>query len=215
MMPISAVSFDLDGTLAEIRWRKLHMWPAMMRHPRIMAALSPAIAARRGQRIVDLDAAIAADIAAAVGAPPEQVAAVMKAELDGRWPQLFAGAAVPGPVAAMLRACDAAGLPRVVVSDHPPLDKLAAMGLTGWSAATSCRALGALKPLPDGLLATAAQLGIPPSALLHIGDRWETDGLAAAAAGCPFLHIDQIDPQAPLRDFLDITPEQSPLQKLN
>ena len=72
----------------------------------------------------------------------------------------------------------------------------------GFSVVISCRTLGALKPLPDGLHAAASQLGVPVSELLHVGDRWDTDGRAAAAAGCHFRHIDEIDPHDPLNGLL-------------
>ena len=122
--------------------------------------------------------------------------------LDLRWPGLFRGSVVPMAVAGLLRACDEAGLPRAIVSDYPALDKLAAMGLGGWSAVVDCRALGALKPHPDGILAAAAQLGVRASELLHVGDRWDTDGGAAAAAGCRFLHVSRIASAGPeLRDM--------------
>ena len=100
--------------------------------------------------------------------------------------------------AALIAALDEAGIPRALVSDYPGLDKLEGMGLAGFPVVVSCRTLGALKPLPDGLYAAASQLGVPVSQLLHVGDRWDTDGAAAAAAGCLFRHIDQIDPEDPL-----------------
>lgn len=46
-----------------------------------------------------------------------------------------------------------------------------------------------LKPAPDGYLAAAQALNIPPQACLVIGDRADADGAAAKAAGMDFRHI--------------------------
>jgi phosphoglycolate phosphatase/putative hydrolase of the HAD superfamily len=82
-----------------------------------------------------------------------------------------------------------------VVSDQPALDKLDALGLRGWAAVVDCTRLGALKPHPDGLRAALCALGCTASRALFVGDRWDSDGRAAALAGCAFLHID--DPSLP------------------
>jgi HAD superfamily hydrolase (TIGR01509 family) len=43
-----------------------------------------------------------------------------------------------------------------------------------------------LKPAPGGYLKAAHKLGVRPEACLVIGDRPDTDGVAAAAAGMRF-----------------------------
>jgi len=57
----------------------------------------------------------------------------------------------------------------------------------GWTTIVDCSALGALKPLPDGLKAASNAMSIPPEKLVHIGDRQDTDGLMAGALGAGFL----------------------------
>ncbi len=187
-----AVSFDLDGTLAEVGRRRIGLWRELLRWPRVLGAYEPAVRALRGRRLEDLPRALEEEIVARSGEPPERVRAALEATFSRRWPALFAGAQVPAPLRALIAACDARALPRAVTSDHPALDKLGAMGLDGWAVVIDCGALGAYKPLPDGLWAAAAQLGVPPSALTHVGDRWDTDGAAAAAAGCRFVHVEQL-----------------------
>ena len=188
-----ALSFDLDGTLASVRWRRIGLWRGFLREPRILGAYEGAVRALRGVRALDWQSALIAEVSQRSGEEPAKVAEVLDAQIGRAWPALFEGARVPEAVAALLRAADAAGIPRVVVSDHAAVDKLSHMGLTGWAAIIDCSALGALKPLPDGILAAAATLGVRPAAILHVGDRWDTDGLAAAAAGCGFLHTDADD----------------------
>jgi len=201
-MPISAVSFDMDGTLAEVRKRQLGMWRGLLRYPRELSVLKGGFDAWRGRRSLQLDAEVLSTLAAERGLSEDRLRGALADEFDGRWPSLFRGAAVLPAAAALMAALDAADVPSAVVSDYPGLTKLAGMGLDGFSVVISCRTLGALKPLPDGLHAAASQLGVPVSELLHVGDRWDTDGRAAAAAGCHFRHIDEIDPHDPLNGLL-------------
>ncbi|MCB9779134.1 MAG: HAD family hydrolase [Alphaproteobacteria bacterium] len=188
-MPVLALTFDLDGTLAEVQRRKARLWKGLLRHPRALPALPRAVEALRGVRAAELDEALVAWVVAETGVRPDAVRTALRDELDGRWPRLFSDARPPPAIQALIEACDARRLPRAVVSDHPSLDKLAAMDLHGWAAVIDCRRLGALKPLPDALLAAAAQLGVPTTALLHVGDRPDTDGAMAAAAGARYLDV--------------------------
>lgn len=195
--PPRAFTFDLDGTLARVGWRKLRMWRAVVAHPAELLAWGATLESLRGERWPDVMAEAARRIAAQTKGDPARVAEILHAQIDGRWPELFRGARVPEGVAALLAEVDRRGIPRAVVSDYPALDKLDGLGLGGWVAVVDCRGLGALKPLPDGILAAAAALGLPPGALVHVGDRWETDGLAAARAGARFLHVEHIDSTRP------------------
>jgi len=183
---VSAVCVDLDGTLAEARWRQLRLWRELLAAPRRVGALGPTIRESRGSRYNDMDATLAVGVAFRTGDDAGEVRAWLDGLLRRRWPAAFAGAAPPAPLASLLRAADTRGLPRAVFSDHPALEKLQQMGLGGWSAVVDGHAIGALKPHPDGIYAVCAQLGVPPAQLLFIGDRADTDGAAAAAAGCRF-----------------------------
>lgn len=194
---LRALSFDLDGTLVRVGWRWARLAPALAAHPRLLAAYPAAFRAARARRGDDLAATVAREVAARCGANPERTARWLRDLIEVRVPACHRGAPVPKSVAALIRASDEAGLPRAVVSDYPALAKLAAIGLGGWTAVVDCRRLGALKPWPDGLLAASAQLGVRPSELLHVGNRWDTDGIAAARAGCRFLHVDDLDPHDP------------------
>lgn len=76
----------------------------------------------------------------------------------------------------------------VAVSDFEPEAKLEALGLRGYfERVYAAERTGALKPDPRVFHAVLADLGIPASALLHVGNRADTDGGAARAAGCRAL----------------------------
>lgn len=169
------------------------MWRAALRYPKVVPGFAAAVEGLRGQRHADLDAELARRLAQTSGRPAAQVARIIAAEIDGTWARLFEGAGPSPSVAALLAMVDHLGLPRAVVSDHPALTKLEAMGSTGWSAVVDCRSLGALKPLPDALHAAAAQLGVPVIRILHVGDRDETDGAMAAAAGAAYVGVHELD----------------------
>jgi len=189
-LPIRAVSFDLDGTLYATGAHKLRLLPHLLPQLALIRAWSAAVRALRGQRADDLSREVAAGIARRLGVGEDEAAARLWFFLDKTWiPALRPAHVLPG-LGDALALLDARGLPRAVASDHAAEAKLAALGLGGgWRAVLAAEALGALKPLPDVLQAAAAALGCPPGALLHVGDRADTDGDAARAAGARYLCV--------------------------
>ncbi|MDE2881475.1 MAG: HAD-IA family hydrolase [Acidobacteriota bacterium] len=80
----------------------------------------------------------------------------------------------------------------IAVSDFDPEARLEALGLRGaFERVYAAERYGALKPDPRVFHAALADLGIPAAALLHIGNRADTDGPAARAAGCRALILGQ------------------------
>jgi HAD superfamily hydrolase (TIGR01509 family) len=77
------------------------------------------------------------------------------------------------------------GLRQVVFSDYVAGDKLRALGLSAhFSAVYAGELAGAPKPSPVMFRRMARDFGVTPEQVLHIGDRPDTDGIAAAAFGC-------------------------------
>ncbi len=174
---VRAVSWDLDGTLYDLaalhralRWRALPraLFPGTWRDLGALSAWKRAcdkIRGRGGELPPGLDPA------------PARAA-------EARW--LVPALRAIGPRAGVVEALDAlAGLPHVVVSDHPAEDKLVALGLRArFAHVVVGEALGWLKPSPRPFVAAAEALGVPVASLLHVGDREDTDGAGARAAGC-------------------------------
>lgn len=76
------------------------------------------------------------------------------------------------------------GLKQVVFSDYRPSTKLDALGVGGvFEAVYAGEDIGHLKPSPIPFRHILAEQGIEPHQLLHIGDRADTDGLAAPEVG--------------------------------
>ena len=62
-MSIRAVTFDMDGTLAEVRHRQLGMWRGLLRYPRELPKLKGGFDAWRGRRSLDLDDVVLSELA--------------------------------------------------------------------------------------------------------------------------------------------------------
>jgi len=183
-----AVTFDLDGTLYDLRPQRLRALPRLLRHPRVIQAWRRHMEGMRGERHTDLAAEVERRIAEDLNLPVERVRQALERTIHSAWPQSFhPGTPFPG-VREVLDALDEQGLPRAIVSDHPGQAKLEAMNLAaGWCAVVDCSSLGALKPLPDGLNVAAEALGVPPADIVHVGDRDDCDGGMARAAGAQLL----------------------------
>lgn len=191
---MAAFTFDLDGTLADTDRLRIFLLPAALRNPAIFSRLQAALEELRGQRLPALDEALCRRVAEGAGCSADKVREVLEQAVDARWSGSFRHARVPEGVLKLIERIDERGLPRAVVSDHPAQRKLSAMRHPSlrperWSAIVDCRSLGALKPLPDALYAAAAALGQPTGALIHIGDRPETDGAMACSAGARFVNV--------------------------
>lgn len=184
---VAAVSFDLDGTLYSTRGLRRRVVGEAARQSLGRGSAAPLAdlrtlrrayrraeaARRRGGR---LDDGWAASKAARLAA-------------EGRLllPALRRIGPAPG-VLGLLQVLRRRAGRVVVVSDYEPAAKLEALGLGGrFDRAYAAEEVGRLKPDPAVFRRALADLGIAAEALLHLGDRAETDGAAAAAAGCRAL----------------------------
>ena len=76
-------------------------------------------------------------------------------------------------------------LVQVAFSDYEPNYKVEELGLKKWFvAAYAGDRLGFVKPSPKAFFRISADFSTPLENILHIGDRADTDRLAAVAAGC-------------------------------
>ncbi len=181
---VEAVSWDVDGTLYEMpRMRRCLRRLVLSR-----ALRGPWAVARDLRRLMGLRRAMEAvrasggDLATLRAREPREALAPLEETLYGE--AIRRAGPRPG-VAEALAALRARGLRVVVLSDHPADFKLAALGFEGaFERVYVGEALGWLKPSPRPFAAVVEDLGLTPSALLHVGDRPDTDGRGAAAAGC-------------------------------
>jgi putative hydrolase of the HAD superfamily len=72
--------------------------------------------------------------------------------------------------------------------------KIAAVGLSGRVGPVfTAEGLGAAKPDPSSYLMVCTHLGIEPDRVLHVGDLYDLDVVAARAARLQALHLDRAD----------------------
>ena len=107
----------------------------------------------------------------------------------GRWIRRFRRRALLDEIAAFR----AQGGKTALVSDYPAQDKLIALEASALFdiivANGEDGGPATLKPSPDGFLAAAERLAVPPNRCLVIGDRDDADGAAARSAGMVFRLI--------------------------
>lgn len=183
---IEVVSWDVDGTLYELpamksRLRRLALRRGLLHPLRVARELSRLIGMKRAMERVREAGGDLRRLAL-----PERV---QLAALEERWYVEAIRDVGPRPgVVALLDELRGRGLRLIVVSDHPAEEKLAALGLGVRFEQVFCgEGVGFLKPSPRPFEVALAELGIEPGALLHVGDRSDTDAVAAAAAGCRSL----------------------------
>jgi putative hydrolase of the HAD superfamily len=71
-------------------------------------------------------------------------------------------------------------------------DKLARTGLAGRVGPVfTAEELGAAKPAAEAYLAACQRWGLPPEAVLHVGDRYDLDVRAARKAGLRAVHLNR------------------------
>jgi len=88
----------------------------------------------------------------------------------------------------LLKAIEITGRRQIVITDYEAGGKLDALNLPiTFERVYEGEVLGAIKPSPHLFKTILDDLGIEPHALLHIGDRDESDGVAARTAGCQVL----------------------------
>jgi HAD superfamily hydrolase (TIGR01549 family) len=107
----------------------------------------------------------------------------------GRWLRLFRRRTLLAEIASF----HSAGGRTALVSDYPASEKLRAIGQASlFDVVVASGEPGGpkrLKPAPDGYLAAAERLGVPPARCLVLGDREDVDGTAARSAGMDFRQV--------------------------
>lgn len=186
MPPIRALSFDVDGTLFDLRQMKLVFALPAIRNARLLRAyLSAREAVRAMGAIPDVRGEQARRVAEALAITPADAQARIASLIDGEWMNAFKRVKPFRGAREALSAFAAAGLPMVTLSDYPAAQKLAGMKLdhVPWAADICAEDLGALKPHRVSFDEAVKRLGVPAGEILHIGDRLDADIAGAHAVG--------------------------------
>ncbi len=195
---LRAVIVDVDGTLyRQGPLRRAMLWRLIRAHLGAPGAGIITVRALRayrraqevlrggGQDVPDLPAAQIRLACHASALSEGRVAACVARWMDSE-PLVRVARYRRDGVADFLRGAKGRGLRLGVFSDYPPDQKLAALGLAGLFDVAVCAQdpeVGRFKPHPRGLEVTARSLGVDPGQAVYIGDRPDTDAVAARAAG--------------------------------
>lgn len=185
-MTIRALSFDVDGTLFDLRQMKLVFAIPAIRNARLLRSY---LAAREAVRalgaVPDIRGEQARRVAEALGIRADDAKARIEKLIDGEWMDAFRKVKPFRGTREALSAFAAAGIPMVTLSDYPAAKKLAGMKLdhVAWVADICAEDLGALKPHRVSYDEAVKRLGVPAEEILHIGDRLDADIAGAHAVG--------------------------------
>ncbi len=188
---ITAVAFDIDGTLYP-NWKMyLASAPLVLRHARLFRAFGRArIASRRIRPIDDLAATTAALTAEHLGIPVERAEAMIRNIIYRRWEATLGRVKPHRGAKELLLWLRDRGVKIGAMSDFPVHRKLRTLGLEGlWDAAFSSEDIGYLKPAPEPFDRLAAELGEPPERILYVGNSAHYDVIGARNAGMRTAYI--------------------------
>jgi putative hydrolase of the HAD superfamily len=210
-MAITAVGFDVDGTLYPELMMYLHALPLIIRNPLMMYHYGQArkILRKRSargdgeqeQEQVEITGSFRTNLAAAflesrkAGKDGNYRAAfteeliekterIIDASIYAHWNRLFADIKPFKNVRKAWLELKEAGLSLGLLSDFPLGVKPEALGIADLADAWCCsEETGYLKPRPEPFLYLAEKLGCSPENILYVGNSYEKDVVGAHAAG--------------------------------
>jgi putative hydrolase of the HAD superfamily len=188
---ISAVAFDLDGTLYPNYRLNIRLLPFLFRHGRLLSALGKArTIIRREQEqspasvrsdFHDYQAQITADL---LHTQPEQTKEKIEKLIYRGWGRYFSRIKLFPHVRETLAELRAAGLKLGLLSDFPPAIKLEKLGLADcWDTVLNSEDTGAIKPAIQPFMELAKALGCPPEQILYVGNSRRYDAVGGRRAG--------------------------------
>jgi len=188
---ISAVAFDLDGTLYPNYRLNIRLLSFLCKHGPLLAALAKARSVIRRQQeqspsavvpdFYEYQARLAAGI---LHAPPEQIKEKIDCLIYRGWEPHFFNIKLFPHVREVLSEMRAAGLKMGLLSDFPPETKLKNLGLSAcWDAVLCSERVGAIKPALRPFHELAQALQCPPGQVLYVGNSRPYDIGGAGRAG--------------------------------
>jgi HAD superfamily hydrolase (TIGR01549 family) len=182
----AAVSLDVDGTLyspgARVYWRAFTT-RGLTRTLRLLKASRETLRTRAFGDGDALRVVLVQELSRRGGMQQQEASGLLTRMRDVHWKMLLTDAA-PRATRQALQALKDARVKLAAFSDHDTQVKLAALGLeTFFDVVVSAEDTGAYKPQQAGFARVCRELGLPPAAVLHVGDRQDTDGTGALEAG--------------------------------
>ncbi|MCL2762347.1 MAG: HAD family hydrolase [Treponema sp.] len=188
---ISAVAFDLDGTLYPNSRLYIRLLPFLLRHWPLVAALGRArniIRQRQEQSptayVPDFYGYQAEITASLLKTSPEQVREKLEHLVYRGWEAHFANIKLFPYLREFLVELRTTPLKLGLLSDFPPKNKLEKLGIADcWDAVLASEDTGALKPAIRPFAELARTLNCPPEQILYVGNSRHCDVGGAKRAG--------------------------------
>jgi putative hydrolase of the HAD superfamily len=190
MLPgISAVAFDLDGTLYPNYRLNMRLLPFAFRHWRFLLAFGRARNIIRREQaqssalpnFYERQAQITAD---QLKERKEEIREKINGLIYRGWERFFLKIKLFPHVKEVLGELRAAGLKLGLLSDFPPETKLEYLGLASvWDAVLCTENIGALKPAVKPFEELAKALACQPEQILYVGNNSRYDVEGAKQAG--------------------------------
>jgi putative hydrolase of the HAD superfamily len=188
---LSAVAFDLDGTLYPNYRLNIRLLPFLFRHGPLLAAFAKARSIIRREQeqspgavlpdFYDYQARLTAGL---LHAPPEQIREKIDRLIYRGWERHFFKIKLIPHVREVLAELRAAGLKLGLLSDFPPETKLKNLGFADcWDAVLCSERAGAIKPALRPFAELAQALQCPPGQILYVGNSRSYDMDGARRAG--------------------------------
>jgi putative hydrolase of the HAD superfamily len=196
--PVLGIIFDLDGTLYDMSWYMkplffLRLFPHGIRLLRFLHVRESFAGKDMGTR-QHLIETLSDEFSKVEGVAPGKIRAWIEGPFYASFVAImpFFRFFRPG-IAPLLSSLKEKGLRLGVLSDYDRVrERLAKLSLPPslFDTIASSEAAGALKPNSRPYEAMVKEWGMAPCNILVIGDRTDTDGAAAKAAGMQFLLIE-------------------------
>jgi len=188
---ISAVAFDLDGTLYPNYRLNIRLLPFLCRHGRLLTALGKArTIIRREQEqspafvqpdFYHYQAQITAGL---LRAQTEQIQEKIDKLIYRGWERHFSKIELFPHIREVLAELRTARIKLGLLSDFPPAIKLEKLGLADcWDTVLCSEDIGAIKPAIQPFLELAKALGCPPEQILYVGNSRRYDAAGGRRAG--------------------------------
>jgi putative hydrolase of the HAD superfamily len=193
---ITAVAFDLDGTLYPNYNLNLRLLPFLVRHLRFMRAFgrarniirreqeaqaAPALTPSSAPDFYERQARLVAE---QLKAQKEEIRERIDRLIYRGWEPFFLKIKLFPHVREVLGEMKAAGLKLGLLSDFPPGTKLEYLGLSDiWDTVLCTESIGALKPAIQPFEELAKALACPSEKILYVGNSRRYDVAGAKGAG--------------------------------
>ena len=191
---LEAVCFDIGGTL--VRMERGTLAEEIVAHLGVDGAVVRDLLIQHGKRKRTTPADLAAVVAEGCGrsGDADTVAQILRRrQADISQPRLYDDAlpvlrALAGGGWRILYLSNAVGY--VDAGPEPGYYSYAELVLHSWE-------IGACTPDPAAFRAVVGRTGLRPSAIVHVGDSWESDVVGALAAGWQAIHLSRHEHKSP------------------